>query len=215
MGRDPRVKPTERSRSQQTRRRARTRLSDRQGRHNGHDRRAPRVRHGHTAGRMGGQAGRQFRSLLETERRRLLRELQAISRRAALIDEVPRAGAAQGDDEALADAASQTLERDRDSAVEASLRAVLDEVEQALARIRRGTYGVCMRCRRPIAVQRLQAIPYATLCIACKQDEERHRGTQAPFREWRVLKAPRDWDDEEAAEPGEERRRRGRRDIAA
>jgi DnaK suppressor protein len=166
---------------------------------------------------MGGQAGRQFKSLLGIERRRLLRELQAISRRAALIDEVPRASAAQGDDESLADAASQTLERDRDSAVEASLRAVLAEVEEALARIRRGTYGVCVRCQRPIAVQRLQAIPYATLCIACKQDEEQHRGrgAQAPFREWRVLKTPREWDDEETAEPGEERRRRGRRDVAA
>jgi DnaK suppressor protein len=146
--------------------------------------------------------GREFRRLLEAERRRLQRELDAVGRRAAADADMPRTGAEGGEDDALVDAAIHTLERDRDSAVESSLQALLAEIEQALARLRQGTYGICARCRRPISAQRLRAIPYATLCIECKEAQERVRPPFAavPFREWRVFKPPRDVDDEEAPE---------------
>jgi DnaK suppressor protein len=144
----------------------------------------------------------EFRTRLEAERRRLQAELRAINQRAVSAEDSPRAGAVEGgDDDAMADAASQMLDRDRDLAVESSLRILLAEVEQALTRLRRGSYGTCVRCRRPIQLQRLRVIPYATLCIACKEDEEKTR-TQAarvPFREWRALRVPRDWDEDEAS----------------
>lgn len=50
----------------------------------------------------------------------------------------------------------------------------LAELDQAAERVRTGTYGVCERCRRPIAGERLAAHPTATTCVAC-----------APARSWR------------------------------
>lgn len=179
--------------------------------HNGHPRGTPRTRHGHTAGRLGRQDAHRFRGLLESERRRLLAELETLGRRAAQLDDHPRALGDGGGDDGLIDAAIQTLERDRDSAVESSLRALLDEIEAALQRLRRGVYGTCERCERPIARQRLLAIPYATLCIDCKSHQERARLARGdvPFREWRVLRVPEHWEEEEVRpDPKAARRQR-------
>jgi DnaK suppressor protein len=49
----------------------------------------------------------------------------------------------------------------------------LQLIESALARIENGHYGVCMSCGRKIPAQRLEAIPYAILCVDCKSSEER------------------------------------------
>jgi len=49
----------------------------------------------------------------------------------------------------------------------------LQLVDSALARIENGHYGVCMSCGNKIPQERLQAIPYAILCINCKSSEER------------------------------------------
>ncbi len=49
----------------------------------------------------------------------------------------------------------------------------LQLVDSALARIENGHYGVCMSCGKKIPQERLQAIPYAILCINCKSSEER------------------------------------------
>ena len=47
------------------------------------------------------------------------------------------------------------------------------EVRQALQKLRQGTYGVCDDCARPIAPRRLEARPFAILCLSCKEKEER------------------------------------------
>ena len=52
-------------------------------------------------------------------------------------------------------------------------REMLAQIERALERIDDGTYGVCESCGNPIGKMRLQAFPRATLCMACKQREER------------------------------------------
>jgi RNA polymerase-binding protein DksA len=48
----------------------------------------------------------------------------------------------------------------------------IEQIEEALHRIHEGTFGICEECGKPISVQRLRAIPYARLCIPCKQVEE-------------------------------------------
>jgi RNA polymerase-binding transcription factor DksA len=48
----------------------------------------------------------------------------------------------------------------------------IKEIEEALHRIHEGMYGICEGCGDPIMVERLRAIPYARLCLACKQAEE-------------------------------------------
>lgn len=73
-------------------------------------------------------------------------------------------------DEGFADSAQTTAERARLLSVIGGLRQNLTDVEHALAKIERGEgYGVCERCGREIAPERLEALPWARLCIECKQ----------------------------------------------
>ncbi len=48
----------------------------------------------------------------------------------------------------------------------------LEKVEQALQRIRQGTYGKCEECMRRISLDRLRALPYSSLCVRCQREEE-------------------------------------------
>lgn len=72
----------------------------------------------------------------------------------------------------FADSAQSTAERARLLAVMKALRANLRWVNRALTKIDLGTYGVCERCGRPIGLERLEALPWAILCIDCKQRGE-------------------------------------------
>jgi DnaK suppressor protein len=76
-----------------------------------------------------------------------------------------------GDDEA--DASSKVYEREQELALTRNTRELLEQVEHALARIDAGTYGVCESCGKPIGKARLLAFPRATLCVECKQRQER------------------------------------------
>ena len=76
-----------------------------------------------------------------------------------------------GDDEA--DAGTKAFERDHEPALPQNARDLLDQGERALGRIDVGTYGVCESCGQQVGKARLQAFPQATLCVACKQRQER------------------------------------------
>ncbi len=80
-------------------------------------------------------------------------------------------GDGAGNDQA--DVGSNTFERDHEMAIVAQHREMLEQVERALSRIQDGTYGICERCGNPIGKMRLMAFPRATLCVPCKQREER------------------------------------------
>jgi RNA polymerase-binding protein DksA len=76
-------------------------------------------------------------------------------------------------DNHLADSATATLNREIDYTLEENSENVLDAIDGALLRIENGTFGTCVRCGRPIAEERLEAIPYATRCIDCQRLAER------------------------------------------
>lgn len=80
-------------------------------------------------------------------------------------------GDGAGDDQA--DAGSRTFEREHEMSLNANARDLLEQVERAFSRISDGTYGTCEKCANAIGKARLQAYPRATLCVACKQREER------------------------------------------
>lgn len=73
------------------------------------------------------------------------------------------------DDAGFSDRSHSTEERSRLISVVRALRSNLRDVERALAKIDGGTYGTCERCGKPIAPERLEALPWAVLCIDCKQ----------------------------------------------
>jgi len=72
----------------------------------------------------------------------------------------------------FADSAHSTAERARLLSVMKALRANLRWVGRALTKMDLGTYGVCERCGQEIAVERLDALPWAILCIDCKHKGE-------------------------------------------
>lgn len=76
-----------------------------------------------------------------------------------------------GDDQA--DTGSKTFEREQEISLAHSILERSHQVERALERLDEGNYGWCERCGSPIPVERLAAFPSATLCVACKQLEER------------------------------------------
>jgi len=75
-------------------------------------------------------------------------------------------------DNHLADTATETYDRELDYTLEENSEHVLADIEAALKRIEEGTYGICTNCGKPIAVERLEALPWATLCIDCKRNRE-------------------------------------------
>ncbi len=76
-------------------------------------------------------------------------------------------------DNHLAETASVTYDREIDYSLEENSVQVLAAIDAALQRLDEGTYGKCQRCGQQISEERLEAIPYATLCIDCKRREER------------------------------------------
>jgi RNA polymerase-binding protein DksA len=73
------------------------------------------------------------------------------------------------DDAGFSDRSHSTQERSRLISVVETLRSNLVDVGRALERIEAGTYGACERCGKPIDPARLEARPWAPLCIDCKQ----------------------------------------------
>ncbi|WP_050669202.1 TraR/DksA family transcriptional regulator [Luteipulveratus halotolerans] len=81
-------------------------------------------------------------------------------------------GDGAGDDEA--DAGTKTFEREHEFSVAQNSREMLVQSQRALRAIDDGTYGACENCGNAIGKMRLQAFPRATLCLSCKQQQERH-----------------------------------------
>jgi DnaK suppressor protein len=76
-----------------------------------------------------------------------------------------------GDDQA--DTGTKTFEREQEISLANSILERITQVERALERLDEGSYGWCERCGNAIPVERLAAFPSATLCVSCKQLEER------------------------------------------
>ncbi|MFP5309300.1 MAG: TraR/DksA family transcriptional regulator [Actinomycetes bacterium] len=80
-----------------------------------------------------------------------------------------------GFDDDPADTGSANVERERAQSLASHARKVLVQIDDALARMDDGTYGTCQRCETLIDADRLDAIPYTTLCMACKRLDEHGR----------------------------------------
>lgn len=110
------------------------------------------------------------RARLEAERQRLAEEIEALAK--AEVGEGDGAGH-PGTSNDIADEATETFEHEKTLALVENLRGLSAGVEHAIDKLEKGTYGVCDECGRPIAAERLEAIPWASLCIECKARQER------------------------------------------
>ncbi|MFJ2816934.1 TraR/DksA family transcriptional regulator [Streptomyces sp. NPDC087294] len=80
-------------------------------------------------------------------------------------------GGGAGDDDA--DTGTKNITREHELSLAANARETLLQTEHALQRLDAGTYGLCENCGNPIGKARMQAFPRATLCVECKQKQER------------------------------------------
>jgi len=112
-----------------------------------------------------------MRRELEGERERLQEALASVNHTESLSEETGELATGPGDH--LADNATETYMRELDHGLEENAGRLLAEIEAALGRIADGTYGTCAVCGRPIETERLEAVPYASLCIEDKRAQER------------------------------------------
>jgi DnaK suppressor protein len=80
-----------------------------------------------------------------------------------------------GFDDDPADAGSASFERETAQSLSNHARNLLSQIDDAMRRMDAGSYGNCERCGQPIEPERLEAIPYATLCMECKRRDETGR----------------------------------------
>lgn len=82
-------------------------------------------------------------------------------------------------DQHPADYGSQIFEREKDIGLLENIENQIKLVEKALDRLKDGLYGTCEKCDQTIDEERLKALPYATLCISCKQEDEQRLAPDA------------------------------------
>ncbi len=110
-----------------------------------------------------------YKERLEQVREELQAELQRIEDRTAGRDRLNSDMAGEDFDEPGGDAAQETLERTQSMALGENLREMLDNVNNALKNIEKGTYGICDSCGKDIPKARLDIMPSATMCTACRE----------------------------------------------
>jgi DnaK suppressor protein len=111
----------------------------------------------------------EVRATLESDVARLQSEISSAETEIGHL--LREGGEGAGNDQA--DVGSNTFERDHEMSMAKNARANLELVESAIQRIDAATYGICESCGKPIGKMRLQAFPRATLCMECKQRQER------------------------------------------
>jgi RNA polymerase-binding protein DksA len=113
-----------------------------------------------------------YRELLLKKRQELLEQLGYI-RETSFSDTMKDAS---GENSAytyhMADQGTDTQEREKAFMLAYREGRLIYHIDEALARIEKGTYGLCQECGEPISPERLEAVPHARLCIDCKSKEE-------------------------------------------
>jgi RNA polymerase-binding protein DksA len=112
-----------------------------------------------------------FRDALLDERRRVASAIQNLhdDHPGSMSDET---GEDAVYDNHLADTATETYDRELAYTLEENSEHVLADIDAALGRIEGGTYGTCTSCGKEIPEERLEARPWATLCIDCQRERE-------------------------------------------
>ncbi|MDQ3931700.1 MAG: TraR/DksA C4-type zinc finger protein [Actinomycetota bacterium] len=108
-------------------------------------------------------------------RQQLLAEREELLGQTVVLDATAVVGLWRdsGYDDDYADTGSATFERERAQSLALNARRILVQIDDALKRMDAGIYGLCERCGQAIEVERLEALPYATLCLGDKQLDER------------------------------------------
>ena len=118
----------------------------------------------------------EFRDILETERRRLLKDVDRNDKAIRHADGESESGAGRAHSNHLADQGSDEAEYETKLLLSATQKEYLREIDEALQRIEDGTYGVCDVTGKAIGLARLRALPTARLSVEAQEQLENRRG---------------------------------------
>jgi RNA polymerase-binding transcription factor DksA len=127
-----------------------------------------------TAPNLSEKTVERLRRKLVDERERHLRQAEELQAEAEALALERDPGDTQFDEES-GEGDTVNIERERDLLLSASARQMVEAIDRALARMSAGSYGLCVPAGRRIALERLEAIPYAEECVDCKARAERRR----------------------------------------
>ncbi len=107
------------------------------------------------------------RELLLDEKANYIRSAETLKAQADSLALEHEPGDVQFDEEG-GEGGTSNVDRELDLVLSAQARAAAAEIDRARDKVRNGTYGLCEQCGQPIPDARLQALPQAALCVACK-----------------------------------------------
>ncbi len=121
-----------------------------------------------------------FEERLLAERAKILKEMGHLETTVLKVNQRDSSGDLSGYSFHMADAGTDAMEREKAFMFASSEGRLLMEINDALRRLYQGSYGICESCGNPIARARLEAMPHARLCVACKEQEEKASRSKTP-----------------------------------
>lgn len=115
---------------------------------------------------------KKFRERLEKERVSLISEIGRLEKDCLYKSQRESSGDLSGYSFHMADMGTDNFTRDLNLELATVEQKILYEVEGALERLEEGSFGVCQQCKKKINSQRLDAIPYARMCISCEEEKK-------------------------------------------
>lgn len=121
-----------------------------------------------------------FEERLLSERQKLLKDMGHLETTVLKVNQRDSSGDLSGYSYHMADAGTDAMEREKAFMFASAEGRILMEIDDALRRLYQGSYGKCESCGNPIARARLEAMPYARLCVSCKEKEEKANRSKGP-----------------------------------
>jgi len=115
----------------------------------------------------------EFEQRLIAERQKIMKEMGYLENTVLKINQRDSSGDLSGYSFHMADVGTDSMEREKAFLFASSEGRLLMEIDEALRKVYAGEYGKCEMCEKPIARARLEAMPYARLCVSCKEQQER------------------------------------------
>ncbi len=116
-----------------------------------------------------------FKKLILQKREEILRQLERLEEQGLNTSSREATGEHSSYSLHMADQGTDTMSQEQQYLLASREQNYLYHLEQALERIEKGEYGICVRCGKEIGRERLEAVPHVRLCIECKAKEERKK----------------------------------------
>lgn len=117
-----------------------------------------------------------IKKILLNKREELTRKIENIRKETLGKSQREASGDLSGYTFHMADVASDNFEREMSLGLAANEQELIYQIDDALTRLKARDFGSCQRCGKDIGMKRLAAVPYAQLCINCKEQEEKKSG---------------------------------------